>query len=226
MLLSALTSGSMVTIIITLVAGAFLIFCAIPLHEFSHAYVAYKMGDKTAKLSGQLTLNPLVHIDPVGAVLLLLTGFGWGRPTPVDSRNFKDERKGIALTAVAGPLSNLLLGWLLIFLSAVVANIPGLPYLPIGNALYLFCRISAQISIYLAVLNLLPIPPFDGFRVASVFMSQELYYKVMMNQQMISIVFIVLIFSRVLTIPLSLLADLFIKLFDYISWVPFTVLLG
>lgn len=221
MLLSAVRSGNILYIFISILASLFLVFCVIPLHEYAHAFAAYKMGDNTAKLQGRLKLNPLLHIDPLGALMIVLTGFGWGRPCPIDSRNFKDHRKGMILTAIAGPLSNLLLGWLLIFISVVFSNVSALANTVIGYALYNFFHISAEISIYLAVLNLLPIPPLDGFRVLSVFLSDKAYYTVMANQQIISIIVIVLLFSGILTMPLSLLAGLFIDFFTALSALPF-----
>ncbi|MDD6807854.1 MAG: site-2 protease family protein [Oscillospiraceae bacterium] len=223
MLLSAIASGDMLRIAMSLLASLFLIFCVIPIHEFSHAYMAYKMGDKTPKLQGRLSLNPLMHIDPVGAVMIALIGFGWGRPCPINERNFNNPRKGIALTALAGPLSNLLLGWLLIFFSVLFSHVSALAGTVLGTGIYYFFIISAQISIYLAVLNLLPIPMFDGFRFLEVFISDKTYYTIMRNQQMISIVLIILLFSGILTRPLALIANLFIALFTTLSELPFSL---
>lgn len=224
MLLSAITSGDMLRIAMSLLASLFLVFCVIPIHEFAHAFMAYKMGDKTPKLQGRLSLNPLVHIDPVGAVMIALIGFGWGRPTPVNERNFKNPRKGIALTAAAGPVSNLLLGWLLIFFSVLFSHVSALSGTVLGTGIHYFFFISAEISIYLAVLNLLPIPLFDGFRILEVFISDKTYYTIMRNQQFISIAIIVLLFSGILTRPLALLASLFVSIFTTLSELPFSLL--
>ena len=227
MLISAIRSGNMMLIIASIFASIFLVFCVIPLHEYAHAWVAYKMGDNTAKLRGQLTLNPLAHIDPIGAIMIVLIGFGWGKPCPIDERNFKNPRKGIAFTALAGPVSNLLLGFILIFFSvAFVALFPAFSSTVLGVAIYNFFYISAEISIFLAVLNLLPLPPLDGFRVLSVFLSDKAYYTVMANQSIISIIVIVLLFSNILTVPLSALANFFIHLFTTLSTLPFSALLG
>ena len=92
-------------------------FLALSLHEAAHGFVAYKLGDPTAKLHGRLTLNPFKHFDVIGFVMLMLVGFGWAKPVPINARNFKDPRKGMALTALAGPVANLLLGFVLLFIA-------------------------------------------------------------------------------------------------------------
>lgn len=224
MLLSAIGSGNIIVILMSVLASLFLVFCVIPMHEYAHAWMAYKMGDKSIKLRGRLTMNPLAHIDPIGAIMIALIGFGWGRPTPVDERNFKDPRKGIALTALAGPVANLLLGFVLLFIATAFYSLSGIVDTILGVAIYNFLYISAQITIYLAVLNLLPIPGFDGFSVLSVFLTDKQYYAVMANQQIVFIVVIVLLFSGLLSKPLSLIANLIIQLFITISALPFALL--
>ena len=223
MLLSAIASGSIVQILTSILASLFLIFCVIPVHEFAHAWVAYKMGDNTAKLRGELTLNPLNHIDPLGAILLALIGFGWGKPTPINVRNFKNPKKGVLLTAIAGPVSNLLLGWLLIFILTIFEHVSFLNGTAFGIGLTMFLYISAQLTVYLAVLNLLPVPPFDGFSVLSVFLTDRQYYKMMANQQVISIVVIVLLVTGLLSTPLSWIAGFIMKFFTFMSELPFTL---
>lgn len=223
MLLSALSSGNIIVIIMSVMASLFLVFCVIPLHEYAHGWMAYKMGDNTAKLRGQLTLNPLAHIDPIGAILIVLIGFGWGRPVPIDERNFKNPRKGILLTALAGPVSSLLLGWLLLFIMTIFNHIPVLSGTILGVAINTFFSVSAQISIYIAVLNLLPVPPFDGFGVLSVFLTDRQYYKMVANQQLISTIVIVLLVTGILSRPLSWLAGFIINFFLFMSNLPFSL---
>lgn len=145
---------------------------AITVHEAAHGWAAKKYGDNTAKMLGRLTLNPLKHIDPVGTVLLpgilLLTGtgfiFGWAKPVPVDARNFKNPRQDMAIVALAGPVSNLLMavGWALVARLGVMINVEfmTLPMIYWGIA-------GISINLVLALINLLPIPPLDGSRVVS-----------------------------------------------------------
>ena len=225
MLLSALFSGSFLQIAVTIVAAVFLVFALIPLHEFSHAFVAYKLGDKSIKLKGRLTLDPFAHIDLLGTILLVLIGFGWGKPCPIDSRNFKNPKRDLALVAAAGPFSSILLAWLLIFIRTVIfvifSNLSGMV---IGQAIDIFFTVTAQISVYLAVLNFLPIPMFDGFTILMAFLPPEVEYKIYANQQIISIIIIVLLFSRILTTPVSWLSTFILKFLYYISALPFGAL--
>lgn len=226
MLLSALFSGSILTITVTIVAAVFLVFALIPIHEYAHALAAYKLGDKSVKLSGQLTLNPLAHLDPMGTLLLILIGFGWGRPASVNPRNLKNPKKDMAIVAAAGPLSNLAVAWVLIFIYTLIfALFPGLYGKVIGDAIGIFFQTTAQVSVYLAVLNLLPIPMFDGFTILSAFLKPETEYKIMANQGIISIIILVLLFSRVLTVPVAWISSFVLDFLYTISALPFQFLL-
>lgn len=131
---------------------------ALVFHEYAHAYVAYRLGDMTARYHGRLTLNPLAHLDPLGALMILFVGFGWAKPVPVDPRNLRHPRTDMMKIAFAGPGANLLLalgGGLLLRL-----GIQGAPW---GLMLLMF----TQINIALAVFNLIPIPPLDGSQIFS-----------------------------------------------------------
>jgi Zn-dependent protease len=143
------------------------ILIASTVHEFFHAWTAYKLGDPTPKANGRLTLNPLAHIDPIGAIMMVLFKFGWSKPVPINEWNFKNRRQGKALTALAGPVSNLILaalsGLLYHFLNS---------YQPIASFLYIF----AVINISLAVFNIIPIPPLDGHKVVGWFLPRRWSY--------------------------------------------------
>ena len=155
-------------LIIKLSLIAIILLAALPIHEFAHALTAYRMGDGTAKLLGRLTLNPIVHFDPVGGTLLiltLLTGsgfvFGWAKPTPVNPSNLRGGRQGDAIVALAGPLSNLILAMAAaIPFRVMVATGVDAPFLVLG-ILYLFIQINVSLMIF----NLIPLPPLDGSHV-------------------------------------------------------------
>lgn len=132
---------------------------AISVHEFAHAWVANYLGDPTAKYAGRVTLNPLAHIDPFGALFLILAGFGWGKPVPVNSQNFANPRAGQILTSVAGPLANLALTLLL----ALAYNF----LLPERTAVFNFVGTVMYVNVVLLVFNLLPVFPLDGGNVVA-----------------------------------------------------------
>lgn len=139
------------------VAWVFAILVSLTIHEFSHAWAAHLSGDDTAKINGRLTLNPLVHIDPFGFILLLVAGFGWAKPVPVNPANFRRRRLGEAMVSLAGPLANLagvIVGIILFKLLA--------PFLGEANLLINFLFMFILINAVLMVFNLIPIPPLDG----------------------------------------------------------------
>ena len=121
MLFNVLRDGFSAQTIIALFAAVFVVFCTMPVHEYAHALVATKLGDPTPRLSGRLTLNPMAHIDWIGALMILLVGFGYAKPVSVNPRNFKNPKAGMAITAVAGPISNLLMAAVFILLKNVVS---------------------------------------------------------------------------------------------------------
>ena len=165
----------------------------ITLHELSHGYVAYLLGDDTAKRAKRLTLNPLRHIDPWGLVMMVLFHFGWAKPVPVNMYRFKNPRKGMAVTAIAGPLMNVLIAVVFLFLY-------GLLYMPLyikggGLARSVFQMISttAYLSLTLAVFNIIPISPLDGSKVLFSFLSDSAYAKLMHYERYGMIVLMVLV---------------------------------
>lgn len=223
MLIRALRTGEPMYIIIALLAAAFLVFCVIPLHEFAHAWAADKQGDNTPRLSGRLTLNPLVHIDPIGGALIALIGFGWGKPTPVNPRNFRNQRWGEVIVSAAGPISNLLLGWLFLFIETVILHISSISGSILQMSLTTFFEYAATISIFLGVLNLLPIPMFDGWHILEGILpnGSKAEAWVYRNQRTIYIAIIILLFTGILSYPVSMLSEFVIRFFAWLSALPF-----
>ena len=177
-----------------------IVLVALTFHECAHALVAYKLGDPTAKHMGRLTLNPMKHIDVVGALCMMLCGFGWAKAVPVDMRQFRNPKRDMAITALAGPATNLLLGFIGAFFYALTVSL--LPN-SIGSEfvywlvtiLLTFIRNFGVLNIYLAIFNLIPLPPFDGSRILSAFLSDKYYIKLMQYERHIALGFFLVLFA-------------------------------
>jgi len=152
--------------LVTLLILAPPILLALVVHEFSHALVAYKLGDDTAKLNGRLTLNPLAHLDPLGTLMIFLVRFGWAKPVPVNPYNLKNPKQDMLWISAAGPLSNMILAFLSGSILRVVHNTGLNPDAPsIVGILVVMLVFSLQINLALAVFNILPIAPLDGSKI-------------------------------------------------------------
>ena len=150
------------------------VLLCLTVHETCHGLVAYALGDPTAKSMHRLSMNPLHHIDWFGLFMMLAAGFGWPKPVPVDPRYFKKPKEGMALTALAGPVSNFLLAFLLIFISKMIYLYA--PYTVVLDAIFTFCLYTAApLSIGLGLFNLIPIPPLDGSKVVAVLLPDRAY---------------------------------------------------
>lgn len=223
MLFSILHGASGIEIAILFLARLFVVFCTLPVHEYAHALVADKLGDKTARLSGRLTLNPMAHIDILGAIMILFVGFGYAKPVPVNPRNFKNPKKGMALTALAGPFSNILMAVVFMFLSNVLSLFGNSLFV---QAFYVFFSFAASINIGLAVFNLIPIPPLDGSRVLELLIPDKYYYKFAQYERYIVIVIFGLIIFGVLDAPLAFLQNHLYSALNYVVSLPFRAFKG
>lgn len=222
MIFDLVRNGLSLELIINLCVRVFIIFCVLPIHEFAHGFVAYKLGDDTARLKGRLTLNPLAHVDPFGALMVLLVGFGYAKPVPVNIGRFKrgKRKQYMALTAFAGPVSNIIMATIFTFLECLVYY----KFLFVNeNMQYvmMFLSIAAQINISLAVFNLLPIPPLDGSRILNAFLPDRIYFKIMQYERYIVLVVFALILMNVLDTPIALLTGIIESLIIRLCEIPF-----
>jgi Zn-dependent protease len=188
---------------------------SLPVHEFSHALAAYNLGDDTAKRQGRLTLNPIKHLDPMGAILMIFTGFGWAKPVPINARNFKNRKVGFAVSALAGPVSNFVLAYLAIVLLRLFR-------VPIDSFAGMFLYYLSILNIGLGVFNLLPVPPLDGSRIFSLLLPEKQYFKIMKYEGVCFLaLFILMQFTFFENIIFALQNFAFDSLFFLTGWMGF-----
>ena len=233
MLFSILSSGNIREAIISLLLKIPVILISLSTHEAAHGYIAYKMGDPTAYNLGRVTLNPLKHIDPMGSLCMLIFGYGWAKPVPINARYFRKPKYGMAFTAIAGPISNILIGIIgaifysvTLFLFSVFASdiLTNEMLTNILSVLLNFFYYLGFMNFVLAVFNLIPIPPFDGSRFFSLFLPEKIYFSMMKYERyiMIGILVLMIVCSRLFNFsPFGWVAD---KLFDLIANSTFKLL--
>lgn len=197
------------------------VFAALPVHEYAHAFVADKLGDHTARYQGRLNINPFTHLDLIGSVALVLTGFGWAKPVPINPNNFRNRKVGMAISAAAGPISNLLMAFISVILFKVFYLIPGDNV--VISALYSVFSIMAQVNVSLAIFNLIPIPPLDGSRIATLFLSERVYFKIMQYEQYIFIALLLFLFLPPVQSAISLVNSVVLasmnQLTSFVDWI-------
>lgn len=217
MLFEILSGGNITDIIVSLLFSMPIILFALSLHETAHGYVAWKCGDNTAYNLGRLTLNPIKHIDPMGFIFMFVLGFGWAKPVPINTRNFRNPKRGMALSALAGPAANAIVGIissiLFGFFTALqiylaTQGISKFAFTCLGYTCELFA-LSALYNFLLMAFNLIPIPPFDGSRIALAFLPPKTYFGLMKYERQIMFGLLIALFvlSRFGFSPFSWIAN-------------------
>lgn len=194
------------------------LFTSMPVHEFAHGFIADRLGDNTPRSQGRLTLDPLVHLDWTGSILLFLTGFGWAKPVQVDPRNFKHPRRDMAIVSLAGPMSNILIALLGTVGYRVLLGF--MPMMRTSGSIQALAEILDSIifiNITLAVLNLLPVPPLDGSKILGAILPQKLYILMLRYQRQISMVLMLMLIFHVLDMPIWYLSYKLAYFLDYIT---------
>lgn len=197
------------------------VLIALTVHEVAHGWMAYKLGDPTARNLGRLTLNPLKHLDPIGALCMILFHFGWARPVPINSRYFKNPRRDMALTAAAGPVSNFIMalaGMLLYHILAAVFSA-----FPASTSFAYYIQYAAimlvwyfhTLNLSLGLFNLIPVPPLDGSRIFLVFLPAKYYFGIMKYERYIQLALLLMLWTGILKLPLSSVVN---WISDGMSW--------
>ena len=194
----------------------------IAIHECSHAYVAYKLGDRSQKLYGRMTLDPFVHVDIIGFAAMLFIGFGWGKPVYTDDSNFKKPDRDNMLVALAGPASNILLAVVLTLILKVVYMVGGIDFIlnlnNFSSIILELIKMTIQFNVVLAIFNLLPIHPFDGGKVVRYFLPRSLKYKFdnLFSSQMTQIIILIVIMSGLASFVISPVINWVLNILNFI----------
>lgn len=175
----------MITNITSILINVPITLIALTGHELAHAWVSDKLGDPTPRREGRLSLNPLAHLDLMGTLLMILTGFGWAKPVAINPMYYKNRKKGMALTAAAGPIANFIMAFLAVFIGSMISVVcsvlgfGGVFARAVNGIMFIF----AQRNLCFMVFNLIPIPPLDGSKVLGIFIPNRIYYRILQYEQ-------------------------------------------
>lgn len=214
-MLNIFTREGLIAFLYTLPA----LLISLSIHEFAHAWVAYKQGDISQKIRGRLTLDPFKHIDPIGFLCIVLCGVGWGRPVMVDDRNFKNSRKGTMLTALAGPVSNLLLAVLLTLVLKILMMVGVFDNIVANSIGTIFLQMflyTIEFNIVFGIFNLIPLPPLDGSKVLAYFLPQSLR-GIMYTLERYSFIILLIIFCT--NITSYIIAPAYNAILNLLNWI-------
>lgn len=220
-ILQYIRNGEVFLAVIAILSRCFVVFCCLPIHEFAHGLVADKLGDDTARRQGRLTINPFAHLDLIGTLMIFLIGIGYANPVPVNPRRFKHPRRDMAIVALAGPLSNLILAFIWGFCACAVVRFGGSG--TVTYAFYYFFYYASSVNVSLAVFNLFPIPPLDGSKVLASVLPERIYYKYMKYERYIMIVLMLALLLGLLSTPISVVSNFVMKIILYIPSLIFGV---
>ena len=184
------------------------VLIAITFHEFAHGYAAYKLGDDTAKNQGRLSLNPFAHLDPIGTLMLLVAGFGWGKPVEVNPRNYTRKismEKGEAIVSAAGPIMNFILAIIFTLIYCAIYKFAGIAFITstVGNIVILIISATISINIGLGVFNLIPLPPLDGSKIIMPFLPYNAKQWFRNNEYIFYIIFVVIWITGIASLIIS-----------------------
>ncbi|MGN1340677.1 MAG: site-2 protease family protein [Oscillospiraceae bacterium] len=211
------TDADIISVVLSIFSVLVIIMVVFPIREFFRGFVAKKLGDDTPEMAGKLTLNPFAHIDPMGALAMFLFRIGWPKPTPINiSRcNKVKPRTALVLTSLSGPVANILMSYILMIVYKILwLNMASEAVYYIALALF----ITIQINVFLAIFNLIPIPPFDGFNILATFLPRKAVYFMERYQQIIYLVFFALLMFGFLDVPLGALTNGVLWLLDKASF--------
>lgn len=196
-----------------------IIFLILPLHEWAHAFTASLLGDKAIKQRGRLSLNPIDHIDPMGVIFMFAFGYGWAKPVPIDPRNFKNPKVGMAISAAAGPISNILaalIGFLILYPVVLFA-----PSTELVGYVELFLQFYISCNVSLAVFNLVPFPPLDGSKILFAFLPDKAVNFFYQYQQIFAIGLFVIVYLGIFDVPLSFATNAIWNWLSELAFLPY-----